>query len=60
MPLYQLYVKVARFWKWEATIEAPDYDTAFRKAISTVKPEHYSKAVRLEQQDTPSLNEDLD
>jgi len=56
MPTYQLYVKVARIWKWEATIEASDHQTAFREAISMIKPEHYDKAIRLEQEDTPSIS----
>ena len=51
MAVYQLYVKINGVWQWAARIEADDHPAALRKAISSLKPEHFSLPIRLEQEE---------
>jgi hypothetical protein len=51
--LYQLYVNVEGRWQWVCDIVAGDHAEAFRKAVSCMKPEHYDKRIRVEQQELP-------
>jgi hypothetical protein len=57
MKIYQLYIKVGRIWQWELTIQAEDHPSALRQAIAKIRPEHFDKAIRVEQEDSPAWNE---
>jgi hypothetical protein len=47
---YHLYVKVDGVWQHAATVRADDHAKAFRKAMTLLKPEHYDKQIKLEQE----------
>lgn len=53
---YHLYVKVEGKWQWVSTIEARDHRQAFSSAMLTLKPEHYDKPIRLEQEEAPGVD----
>ena len=38
-------------WLWVSTIEGRDHRNAFNGAMLTLKPEHYDKQIRLEQEE---------
>jgi hypothetical protein len=42
-------VKIGDQWKRVCVIEAQSHPKAFREAILCIKPEHYTKPIKLEQ-----------
>ncbi len=53
MVRYNLYVKGNGHWDFVCEIEAADHSEALRSAMTKLKPEHYSKQIRLEQEEPP-------
>lgn len=53
MSNYGLYVKMNGHWQWIASVSAESHADAFRLAMTKLKPEHYSKQIRLEQESPP-------
>jgi hypothetical protein len=53
MGTYNLYVKTNGHWQWVCSIVAENHPDAFRQAMTKLKPEHYSKQIRLEQELIP-------
>ena len=51
MNLYHLFVKINGRSEWECQIEAVDHAEALRKASASLKPVHYDKPIRIEQED---------
>jgi hypothetical protein len=53
MNSYNLYVKINGVWMFQFRIFAHDHTEAFRKAMHSLKAEHYSLPIRLEQEEGP-------
>lgn len=53
MKTYSLYVKRGGQWERVGTIYAMTHPEALREAIAKVKPEHYDKPIRVEQEEGP-------
>ena len=51
MKTYVLYVKVDGQWQRAGAIHAKDHAAALRRAIAQLKPEHYDKPIRVEQEE---------
>ena len=53
MGSYSLYVWTNGHWQWVFSISAENHQEAFRQAMTRLKPEFYSKQIRLEQEGVP-------
>jgi hypothetical protein len=49
---YHLYVKTDGKWEWVAGVEASDHRRAFQAAMLILRPQHYDKQIRLEQEES--------
>ena len=59
MKTYILHVKVDGHWQWVCRVKAETYREALRQAISQLDPQHYEKAIRLEEENAkPHIESD--
>ena len=53
---YHLYAKVDGKWQWQCAVEGADHAAALKNATLALKPEHYDKPIRLEQEESLGMN----